>query len=242
MSSTYRYLSQMPKLTLALIDGSATVASILSQMFEAGGDEGRKVGDVKGVRICTVIQGAERYFEWLGRDYSWPYDGVEQVKAAFIDLYMEALGKFLASETEFSSDIPINRLFDQSKIVRFRDTYTNLCKDKQPTRFCGDICGESLCLYRFNLREALNEESYGKRFFDIVQAAQDDMWEQLYNLCRVVVERAVLPEGSEKTARKIALCFALQKSNSFKGFSRRHITDLMVNLTNRSKVSASKKE
>ena len=242
VSSTYRYLSQMPKLTLALIDGSATVASILSQMFEAGGDEGRKVGDVKGVRICTVIQGAERYFEWLGRDYSWPYDGVEQVKAAFIDLYMEALGKFLVSETEFSSDIPINRLFDQSKIVRFRDTYTNLCKDKQPTRFCGDICGESLCLYRFNLREALNEESYGKRFFDIVQAAQDDMWEQLYNLCRVVVERAVLPKGSEKTARKIALCFALQKSNSFKGFSRRHITDLMVGLINWSKVSASKKE
>jgi hypothetical protein len=232
----------MPKLTLALIDNSTIIKSILLQMLEAGGDEGRKIGDLKGVKICTAIQGAERYFEELGRDYNWPYDGAEQVKASFVDLYMDALNKFTASETEFSADTPINRLLDQFKIARFKDTYTNLCKDKQPTRFCGDICGESLCLYRFNLREALNDQHYNKRFLDIIQAAQDNMWGQLYDLCRVVAERAILPGGSEKTEQKIALCFALQKSNSIRGFSRRHITEVMVNLIDWSKASARKKE
>jgi hypothetical protein len=242
VSSTYRYISQMPKLTLALIDNATTIKSILLQMLEAGGDEGRKVGDPKGVKICAAIQGAERYFEGLGRDYNWAYDGVEQVKASFIDLYMEALDKFIASETEFSAEAPIDRLLDQSKIARFKDTYTNMCKDRQPTRFCSDVCGESLCLYRFNLKEALYDQHYNRRFLDIIQAAEDDMWEKLYGLCRVAVERAVLSGGSEKTARKIALCFALQKSNSFRGFSRRHVTEVMVNLIDWSKASVGKKE
>jgi len=185
----------MPKLTLALIDNSTTIKSILLQMLEVGGDEGRKVGDVRGVKVCTAIQGAERYFETLGKDYSWPYDGVEQVKAAFIDIYMDALDKFVPSETEFLADTPVNQLFDQHKIARFNDAYTNLCKDKQPTRICGKICEESLCLYRFSLKEALYDQLYNKRFFDIIQSAQDDMWEQLYDLCRAITEKAILPGG-----------------------------------------------
>jgi Helicase HerA, central domain len=241
ISSTYRFFSQMPKLAVALLDKSTAVKSILLQMLEVGGDEGRKVGDVRGVKVCTAIQGAERYFETLGKDYSWSYDGVEQAKAAFIEIYMDALDKFTTSETEFLADTPANRMFDQQKIAKFNDAYTNLCKDKQPTRICSKICEDSLCLYRFNLKEPLYDQLINKRFFDIIQTASDDMWEQLYDLCRAITEKTVLLGGSEDTARKIALCFALQKSNSFRGFSRRHVSEVMLNLIDWSNPSARKK-
>ena len=219
------FSSQMPVLTLALIDNAASAESALLQMMEAGQDEGIKCGDTKGVKICMAILGAERYFEELGSDYNWSYDNVESVKSAFLDFYMAALDEFVASPTDFSL-----HTINQSKIAGFKNIYTDLCRVKQPTRFCADICGEELCLYRFNLKDTLSDAYFHQRFVKTIEEGADDMWRKLYDLSMEAVETVTLPGGSKTTTERIALCFALQKCSSIKSFSRRHINAVMTSL------------
>jgi len=225
ISSSYRFTSQVPRLALSLLDELSSTGSDMVNMFDAGEDEGRNAGDPKGVRICTIIHGAERYFEELGSSYNWLYDEVEKVKGEFLDIYIDALEKYTASKQDFSSDS-----LDDYKVSMYRETYLKMCKDKQPTRYCSEICEDKLCLYRFDLGEALADKYYHDRFIDIVEEGADDIWEKLYELCRQASEGAVLPGGSESATRKIALCFALQKSNHIRSFSGKHIDAVMLNL------------
>jgi len=221
VSMNYKFLSQMPTLVLALLDNASSAESVFLQMLETGDEEGKKVGDARGVGICTAINGAEKYFEDLGRYYDWTYDDVEKVKSAFIDLYMDALNRFV-SGNGFSMES-----LDRSKAQKFKSTYIELCRSKQPTRFCPEICGKELCLYRFNFRDTLLNLDYDKRFVKIYEEGGIDRWPRLLNLFREAVQATILPGGSEETTEKIALCFALQKFDSIKSFTRQHMDVVM---------------
>jgi hypothetical protein len=225
VSSNYKFYSQMPSLVLSLIDNAHSTDSILLQMLERGRDEGEIVNDPKGIKICTIIQGTERYFEKVGSQYYWSYEDVENLKDIFLEFYMEALEEFMVSGVHFSSEV-----LDHSKVTRFQDSYRSLCEDKQPTSFCSEICPEKFCLYRFNLSEALKDDDYDTNFEGIIMEDADNMYEDLGILCREVAEQFVLPGGGEETVGKIALCFALQKIQRFKNFRRKDIWSLIRDL------------
>jgi hypothetical protein len=222
VSMKYRYASQVPTLTLALLDNASCAESVFLQLLETGDEEGKRAGDAKGVGTCTAIQGAEKYFEDQGRHYDWAYDDVEKVKLAFLDLSMDALDRFV-SGNGFSIES-----LDPSRVQKFRSTYIELCRGKQPTRFCPEICGNDLCLYRFNFRDTLLNVDYDKRFVKIYEEGGVDRWPGLLNLFREAVQGTILPGGSEEATGKIALCFALQKFDSIKSYTRQHMGIVMA--------------
>jgi hypothetical protein len=194
-------------------------------MMEMGVDEGNRAKDPKGVKICAEIQAAERYFEELGSGYGWPYEDVDEVKAAFIDLIVDATEKYVTSPAEFTL-----ASLDEAKIKRFRDAYRDVCAGEQPTQYCGDICGEEPCLYRFNMKEAISDDYYGGRFIEIIEEGGEEMWSNLFDMCLEAVQGAILPDGGEDATRRIALCYALHKCSSIKSFNKRHIDTVMGSL------------
>lgn len=224
VSMRYRFLSQMPTLVLALLDNATSAESVFLQMLETADDEGKKVGDARGVGICAAINVAEKYFEDLGRFYAWTYDDVERVKLAFIGLYIDGLNRFVSGKG-FSIES-----LDRSMVQEFKSTYMELCRGRQPTRFCPEICDNDLCLYRFNFRDTLYNLDYDKRFVKIYEAGGVDRWPRLLNLFREAVQGTVLPGGSEETTEKISLCFALQKFDSIRSFTRQHMDIVMEKL------------
>lgn len=225
ISSSHRFSSQMPPLVISLTDDAGLKDSILLQMLEMGKDEGDHARDPKGIKICSIIHGSERYFEWMGNRYHWSYEDAENLKNTFLEFYMDTLEKFVGNELQFSS-----KVLDQSRISKFQNLYKNLCKDKQPTPFCSSICSDGFCIYRFNLSEALEDDDFHKGFVETINQGGEDMWEKLDSLCKEAAKEIVLPGGNQETIQKIALCFALQKSYSIKSFTRNHIRRVMENL------------
>jgi hypothetical protein len=236
ISLDHKFSSQMPTLVLAILDDAPSAESVLLQMLEMGGDEGQRAGDPKGVKMCAAIQGAERYFEELGTRYNLPYKDVENLKESFLDFYMDALGEFVNRRSDFAL-----ASLDKFKIERFRAAYRDLCTGKQPTEFCRDVCEDTLCLYRLNLSEALEDNQYHERFIGLINEGGDDLWKNLYASCKQVAE-AVLPDGSADSIRKIALCFALQKCHSMESLRRDHIVTIMENLIDSSSEAAGLEE
>jgi hypothetical protein len=225
VSSSYKYSSQIPILTIAFLDNLSSAESIFLQLMEMGVDQGNRVKDLKGLKICAAIQAFETYFEELGSGYNWLYEDVERLKTAFLDLIMGSLDKYMISPTEFNITS-----IDESKIQRFREVYFEVCRGKQPTQYCKEICVDETCFYRFNLKEALLDDYYSVRFIEIIEEGSDDMWSKLHDLCREAVQATILSDGSEDTTRRITLCYALHKCNSIKSFSSRHVSTIMRNL------------
>lgn len=225
VSSSHGFSSQMPSLVLSLIDDAGFKDSILLQMLEMGKDEGNSVRDPEGIKKCSIIHSTERYFEWIGKQQYWSYKETENIKNAFLEFYMDTLEKYLGDESNFSSNI-----LDQSKLFVFNNLYKNLCRDRQPTPFCSNICNDKLCIYRFNMSEALEDDYYHKSFLEVINNGGQDMWVKLNALCREVAEEIVLPGGSREQTKRAALCFALQKSFMIRSFNRRHIERIMNNL------------
>lgn len=232
LSSKHKFYSQIPSLVFSLLDGSGSIDSILLQMTEIGREEGEEMKDPLGVKICTVIHAAEKYFEEIGSRYLWSFDDLEKLKELFLQIYTDVLSKSTEPEIKFSFEI-----LDQGKVKSFQELYKKLCKNKQPTLFCSEICPEELCLYRFNLLDVLQDDYYHKHFVDLINTGADDMWQKLDALCKEVAEDNILPEGNEETVKKISLCFALQKSFSIKSFNRKNISTVMANLINMNKQS-----
>lgn len=219
------FSSQLPYLFLALTENTDNLQTILSQMFEIGTDEGKLMNDAKGVGICSLIHGGEYYSEWLGTRYQWSFDAVEKMKDLYLEFAINALQGYLHDTEHFSGDI-----LDQNKIIAFMNYYHDICKGKQPTTFCHQICSDDLCLYRFYLFEMLADTNYTKSFISTVNEGGDNMWEKLASLCREAVTEIAMPTGTEETLRKLTLCYALQKAYSLPSLSRRHIKILMENL------------
>ena len=142
---------------------------------------------------------------------------------------MDGLDKYLDDETQFSTTA-----LDEAKIESFKSSYESLCTDKQPTRFCLEICPDELCLYRYNLSEALKDERLDKRFIELTRTSlssdQDpfDLWKKLASVCKEAAEEIVLLGGDEETIRKISLCFALQKFRTAKPAYSRSYQDLVL--------------
>ena len=221
ISQDHRFTSQMPTLILSLVDDVAE--QILPQFIELGEDAGRRIGDPKAVKTCAIVQGAEIYFENLGSKYEWAYEDVESLKEAFLALYVDSLEKYYSSNGSLS-------ILDDSRLLSFRSLYSNMCMNKQPTKYCGEICTDTSCLYRFNLDEALADESYHKRFMETIHENGENMWRELNDLCTEAAEGVILPYGSDSATKKIALCFALHKSQSIESFTGRHVQTIMRNL------------
>jgi hypothetical protein len=229
VSSNYRFSSQMSTVVLSLVDYAGTKQPLL-QMLEMGKDEGDHAKDSRGIRLCSIINCAERYFERIGNQYYLPYEDTENLKSAFLEFYVDALDNYLRSGAEF---LPEN--LNQPKMVKFHNLYRKLCEGKQPTSFCSSICPDNLCVYRFNMSEALKDGYYNKTFVEKINQGGENMWKNLASLCREAAEEIVLPGANNQSIKKIALCFALQKSHSIRNFTRGHIETIIKNLQNQIK-------
>lgn len=229
----HRFYTQIPTLVLSLISEGSPDAIVL-QMLEM---VERSATSRRGVQICSIIQGAENYFEQLGNRYGWPYTEVARLKALFLDIYHDII-----PQSETSNAYLPSQVIDSDKVGRFRDLYEHLCEGKQPTAFCQRICPDNRCRYRFNMSEALKDDYYHRSFVEIVNKSGEDMWDQLNALCKEAAEEAVLPQSNKETNRKIALCFALQKSYSLKSFRREHIKTIMDHLIGLEETSTTENE
>jgi len=228
ISENRLFSTQFPYLVLNLAENGKYLTSILSQMLEAGTDEGKSINDGKGVGICSLVQGVEQYSEWLGNSYRWPFEDVEKLKDLLLEVLISALPEHLNDSTQFS-----HVLFDQTKIEAFRSHYRTICKGKQPTAFCRKICPDDLCLYRYCLGEALSDSYYHKGFVSTVKEGGDQRWDNVASLCREAITDDVIPTGDEETLRKLTLCYALQKAYSIRIWSRRNIKILIESLIDR---------
>jgi hypothetical protein len=228
ISENRMFSTQLQFLVLNLAENGENLQSILSQMLEAGTDEGKSMNDGKGVAICSLVHGIEQYSEWLGNCYRWPYDDVEKLKDLLLEIAINALPEQLNDSTQF-----VLVKFDQAKIVAFQNFYHTICKDKQPTAFCSQICPDDVCLYRFCLGEALSDSFYNKGFISTVNEGGDQMWDNLASLCKEAITDIIMPTAEEVTLRKLTLCYALQKAYSIRSLSRRHIKILIDSLIER---------
>ena len=217
-----RFHSTMDPLTLASVEETGYTDTLLIQMFEEGNDEARKVEDPLGVKTCAIIQSAERYYEDLGRKYNWNYGATERLKTLFLDDYVASLKHYLSNNSELPED---------TEFERFREYYKQLCEGKQPTQLCSEICSDNLCLYRYLLEDTLNDDYYHDQFVEIINEGSEDMWSQLWTLCKEAAEN-ILPDGGASTHGKISLCYAMQKSYEMSNFSKRHIDNIVHMLIN----------
>lgn len=214
-----KYNSSLYPLILSLLDG-VDYTDILVQMFESGNDEARVSGDRMGVKICAVVQGTENFFEDIGSKYNWRYDEQETLVTRFLDVYIDALNKYLTNGQV---------ALDENKVAEFCEVYIKLVDDRQPNTFCKSICPNGTCQYRYSLENALSDEFYHEIFVEIINTGGSDMWEKLNQHCLEVASSLglTLLDG---TLRSISLCYALQKSNELESFKKRHIDQVMNNL------------
>ena len=161
ISSDQKYFSLIPSLMLLIVvnSNSKLIEPYLQQLLEAGKEEGAHTADPLGIKKCAIINAAERYLEWLGKKYYWSYKDVEELKDSFLDLYMDILENYV----RFGKYDLSTSFLDQSKLDQFRSIYRRLCADRQPTVFCPSICRDGLCIYRFNLLDALEDKYYLRR-------------------------------------------------------------------------------
>ncbi len=204
-------------LVTSLIDGAGYDDS-LKQMFETGNDQARISGNPLGVKICAAVQGAENFFEYLGSKYHWTYEEQEEILSQFLDVYVDALDKYV-SDGEFT--------LNNKKLKSFTESYRRFVSDKQPTTFCRSICGDGTCCYRYNLVKALDDEDYHNTFLEIINEGGEEMWDDLKLHC-LTVAASMGPDLSDETAKRISLCYALQRCRLLKSFEKRQI-DLVMN-------------
>jgi hypothetical protein len=189
-------------------------------MFETGNDQARIRGDPIGVKICAAIQGAENFFGYLGSKYHWTYDEQAKVLSKFLDLYVDTLSKYI-TDRRFA--------VDEGKIDSFTKTFLSLVHGKQPESFCGNICDDGTCRYRYSLQRTLDDEYYHNTFVETINEGGPDMWERLYQHCFDVA--STLGAGlNDEALNKIALCYALQKCYMLESFEKRHVDQVMRNL------------
>jgi Helicase HerA, central domain len=220
------FSSQLPALTLALVEQTENLPSLLTQVFEAGADEGTFAQDQKGVATCSLVQSAELYLQWLGNRYQWPFDDIERLKGLYLECCTGALTGYLADGQGISPDIA-----GDPKVIAFRDHYRAICTGKQPTAFCRQICNDNRCLYRFHLSSAVSDSYYHKQFVSTLNEGGDAMWENLASVSREAVKENAFSSGNEAALRKMALCYALQTAYTLPNLSRKHIGILVENLT-----------
>lgn len=219
VQSSERFHTVYPRLVLSLLEGVGFNDSLV-QMFEAGNDEARISGDALGVKICAAVQGAENFFEGLGRRYHWSYDEQEKLLSHFQDVYVDSLTKYIEQGAV---------ILHEEQVNEFIESYRHLVKDLQPTTLCQDICSDGTCQYRYLLKDALEDEYHHDNFVETVNRGGPDLWQNLDSLC-IQVANELNPYLSYTSLRKVSRCFALQKSYEMNSFSQSHIEQIMNNL------------
>jgi hypothetical protein len=220
INNNERFYSTLTPLTLCIIDGAGQLEPLLIQMLEQGNDESRRVNNSEGVKTCAIILGIERFFENLGRKYGWDYNVIEELKLCFLDLYKKTL-------TIYLNDGSIS--IDEEKMLKFREIYNALCKERQPYPLCSKICTDNTCLYRFFLEDTLDDKDYHNWFKEVVNKRGEDMWEQLDQICKVAA-RDLHRDGTPETILKLSLCYALQECYTLGEWSKRDIDRVIINL------------
>jgi len=195
----------------------------LQDLAERGLELAAQTADPAAVRQCALVQGASEYFDWLGSQYGWPYAGVERATDLFLTFFDSWSSSPPAAPAGSHRSPAI-----AAGATPFREHYRSLCQGAQPSRYCPDICSDRTCLYRHLLQGVLEERYYHDQFVDIINRSEPDMWKKLALLCREAAEELLLPSASPETLRRLALCFALQKSERIRTFSRRHIDGIMA--------------
>jgi len=214
-----RFESTYPKLVLSFLE-QTEYEQYLEQMFETGNDSARVSGDMFGVKLCAGVQGAEKYFDELGRSYHWSYSEQKEILSTFLDSYNDSLNNYIAKRS-----ITLN----VDKVNSFKETYILHVKDKQPTLYCAKICPDNTCQYRYLLQDQLLDEDHHDSFIEIINSGGSMMWPQLDNLCKTIAYE-LNPSLNIETITKISRCFALQKTYQFNELSQQHITQIINNL------------
>ncbi|MFC1803020.1 hypothetical protein ACFL0D_03525, partial [Thermoproteota archaeon] len=214
-----RFYPMYPKLVLSIVEGVDITDSLL-QMFETGNDLARISGDSFGVKLCAALQGAERYFEDLGRKYHWNYTEQETLVSKFIDIYLDSLKRYI-DQGAIS--------LDQGKTGEFREQYRNMVREKQPTQYCPSICSDRTCQYRYVLTDLLDDEYYHTNFVDTINTGEEDIWYSLITISREAVNE-LIPDLNDEASTKISNCYILQKTYQIEDFSQRHIEQIMSNI------------
>jgi DNA helicase HerA-like ATPase len=219
VQTDFRFNTSFPKLILSIIEQVGYNENLL-QMFEAGNDEALRRGNILGVKLCAVLQGAENYFERLGRNYYWSYEDQEKLLSSFLETYLDSLKGYIENK---------KTNLDQEKTDKFREFFRSMVIGKQPTQFCKRICNDGTCQYRYLLEDSLDDEYYHSSFVNTINNGEQDLWFKLVTISREVAY-SLNPDLNRKANKKISNCFTLQKTYQIEDFSQRHIEHIMNNV------------
>jgi hypothetical protein len=209
-----------PRVVLSLVV-EEDVENNLVRFYEAGKDEGIRVGgDHIGVSICAVVQGAEYYFETLGRRYHWDYSIQREIVTAFLDVVIPSLVN-IHEKSEL--------MLDEGKNRQFQELFKASVMDKQPYRQCKVVCRDGSCQYRYLLKAVLEDSYYHDKFTATINEGSSDMWTNLRKICMEAVSE-LNPMLTADEVRLISGCFAIQKTHSLEEFSPQHIEIVLRNI------------
>jgi hypothetical protein len=165
--------------------------------------------DFQGIEI-SLIYGASSYFERIGQKYGWQYEVVERLTKEFLFL-MSSIGLIWFRQTSSQPNLSENEL---QLIHAFQSKYRTLCSiQNYPYAGCEKVCPNRLCLYRHNVEPLLKDTRLDNNFINaLAKSSGEEMWKQVIEVCRVAERRTLLNNLIPEEGRKVALCFAIQKS------------------------------
>ncbi len=191
----------------------------------------RKNRHKSGVVLCSLISGIDYYFENKGRQYGWKYDDVDRLKKEFLSLLYNII---LRRYKNSSLKLPLTEE-ERNRVKSFSRRYKELCKRYyNPFSGCKRVCPDGYCLYRYNVEALLSDTRLDRNFVNtIANYSGDEMWKKLGEVCKIAVRRIISDGVPSEIKGKIAVCFAIQKSETMPyldQFLREKIVTSMVNL------------
>lgn len=165
-------------------------------------------------RVLTC--GVEEYFETKGQQYGVRYDEIETVRNEFLSL--------LDQVELWKKDGPLPQrelsIEEKNRIAAFQQRYQQFCRRHyDPFPGCAQVCPNMQCLYRYHTRPLCDDSRLDANFTNaLAKFTGDEIWKQVSNVSKVAIRRIVGSSVIFEEQRKIALCFAIQKSEFYPAY------------------------
>jgi len=225
------FMETLSRYIISVVMSDTTVSEEFPQLLQTINKLRKSSGPELGVVLCSLISGTDYYFENKGQQYGWKYDDVDRLKKEFLSLlYDIALKRYKNS----SLKLPLTEE-ERDRVKSFSHRYKELCKRYyNPFSGCEKVCPDGYCLYRYNVEPLLSDARLDRNFVNtIANYSGDDMWKKLGEVCKIAVRRVISDSVPSEIKGKIAVCFAIQKSETMPyldQFLREKIVTSMINL------------
>lgn len=201
------------KFVLSLLVSEENVIGKLDDIFAVARRTGALSHNDKTVKQLSLRLLANDYFRWLGSQYAWPYDQVQQLQSNVVKILEDGLETISSSGDSIS---PIGLDYAQKM-------YRQLCERAfDPYQQCQKVCDHNLCQFRYHVKTMLNDERLHQHFLEAINTNKGDetshlqMENMLRGLSRLSSRRLLYEEVPDRAKKQAGACFLIQKSYHLK--------------------------